>query len=86
MRDENPKKSKVSEKKKKKKLYQLSGFFSFTLFSNGLLIWFIVVWLICEKLSWSKTLVKKWFNIKSKGQDFHADDVLGRGKNSYFLL
>ncbi|KAH7661487.1 DNase I-like protein [Dioscorea alata] len=31
-----------------------------------------------SKLSWSKTLVKKWFNIKSKGQDFHADDVLGR--------
>ncbi|KAK8554791.1 hypothetical protein V6N13_093764 [Hibiscus sabdariffa] len=27
------------------------------------------------KLSWSKTLVKKWFNIKSKAEDFHADDV-----------
>ncbi|XP_022769534.1 type I inositol polyphosphate 5-phosphatase 4-like [Durio zibethinus] len=27
------------------------------------------------KLSWPKTLVKKWFNIKSKTEDFHADDV-----------
>ncbi|URE03718.1 type I inositol-1,4,5-trisphosphate 5-phosphatase [Musa troglodytarum] len=29
-----------------------------------------------SKLSWSKTLVRKWFNIKSKPQDFHADDDL----------
>ncbi|XP_068634554.1 type IV inositol polyphosphate 5-phosphatase 7-like [Aristolochia californica] len=28
-----------------------------------------------SKLSWSKTLVRKWFNIKSKTEDFHADDV-----------
>ncbi|XP_031123416.1 type I inositol polyphosphate 5-phosphatase 4-like [Ipomoea triloba] len=28
------------------------------------------------KLSWTKTLVKKWFNIKSKADDFHADDDL----------
>lgn len=26
-----------------------------------------------SKLSWSKTLVKKWFNIQSKTEDFHAD-------------
>ncbi|XP_078442444.1 type I inositol polyphosphate 5-phosphatase 4-like [Wolffia australiana] len=26
-----------------------------------------------SKLSWSKTLVWKWFNAKTKGQDFHAD-------------
>ncbi|KAJ6800670.1 type IV inositol polyphosphate 5-phosphatase 7-like [Iris pallida] len=32
-----------------------------------------------SKLSWSKSLVRKWFNIKSKAQDFHADDVVGRG-------
>ncbi|XP_039063512.1 type I inositol polyphosphate 5-phosphatase 4-like [Hibiscus syriacus] len=32
-----------------------------------------------RKLSWPKTLVKKWFNIKSKAQDFHADDVDYRG-------
>ncbi|KAJ3673593.1 hypothetical protein LUZ60_005585 [Juncus effusus] len=34
-----------------------------------------------SKLSWSKSLVKKWFNIKSKAQDFHADDVVGRGRD-----
>ncbi|XP_039008776.1 type I inositol polyphosphate 5-phosphatase 4-like [Hibiscus syriacus] len=32
-----------------------------------------------NKLSWPKTLVKKWFNIKSKAEDFHADDVDYRG-------
>uniref|UniRef100_A0A0D3FQ28 Inositol polyphosphate-related phosphatase domain-containing protein n=1 Tax=Oryza barthii TaxID=65489 RepID=A0A0D3FQ28_9ORYZ len=26
-----------------------------------------------SKLSWSKSLVRKWFNIKSKANDFHAD-------------
>jgi len=35
----------------------------------------------CEsmKLSWPKNLVKKWFNIKGKAEDFHADDVFFRG-------
>ncbi|CAI8602937.1 unnamed protein product [Vicia faba] len=32
-----------------------------------------------SKLSWPKTLVKKWFNIKSKAEDFQADDVLYGG-------
>ncbi|XP_058106182.1 type IV inositol polyphosphate 5-phosphatase 7-like isoform X3 [Magnolia sinica] len=32
-----------------------------------------------SKLSWSKTLVRKWFNIKSKAEDFHADDVVYSG-------
>ncbi|XAR61180.1 hypothetical protein NMG60_11034813 [Bertholletia excelsa] len=32
-----------------------------------------------SKLSWPKTLVKKWFNIKSKAEDFHADDVVYGG-------
>ncbi|KAH1070202.1 hypothetical protein GLYMA_03G156400v4 [Glycine max] len=32
-----------------------------------------------SKLSWPKSLVKKWFNIKSKAEDFHADDVLSQG-------
>lgn len=32
-----------------------------------------------SKLSWPKTLVKKWFNVKSKAQDFHADDVAHGG-------
>lgn len=26
-----------------------------------------------SKVSWSKSLVRKWFNIKGKAQDFHAD-------------
>lgn len=26
------------------------------------------------KLSWPKTLVKKWFNIKNRAEDFQADD------------
>ncbi|KAL5561720.1 hypothetical protein UlMin_031467 [Ulmus minor] len=41
-----------------------------------------------SKLSWPKTLVKKWFNIKSKAEDFDADDVVIEGvddewSNSY---
>ncbi|KAF8392344.1 hypothetical protein HHK36_022686 [Tetracentron sinense] len=32
-----------------------------------------------SKLSWSKTLVRKWFNIKSKAEDFHADEVINGG-------
>ncbi|VAI09135.1 unnamed protein product [Triticum turgidum subsp. durum] len=28
-----------------------------------------------SKLSWSKSLVRKWFNIRSKAHDFHADDA-----------
>ncbi|URD90597.1 type I inositol-1,4,5-trisphosphate 5-phosphatase [Musa troglodytarum] len=34
-----------------------------------------------SKLSWPKTLVKRWFNIKSKGRERHADDVADRGDN-----
>ncbi|XP_065861103.1 type I inositol polyphosphate 5-phosphatase 4-like [Euphorbia lathyris] len=32
-----------------------------------------------SKLSWPKTLVKKWFNIKSKAEEFQADDVVYEG-------
>ncbi|KAJ3702461.1 hypothetical protein LUZ61_006166 [Rhynchospora tenuis] len=32
-----------------------------------------------SKLSWSKSLVKKWFNRKSKSHDFNADDIIARG-------
>ncbi|KAM1169335.1 hypothetical protein ACFX13_031842 [Malus domestica] len=32
-----------------------------------------------SKLSWPKTLVKKWFNIKSKAEDFDADDAVYGG-------
>lgn len=31
------------------------------------------------KLSWPKSLVKKWFNIKSKAEDFQADDIVYGG-------
>ncbi|KAL8532959.1 hypothetical protein ACS0TY_009283 [Phlomoides rotata] len=34
---------------------------------------------IYEVFPWSKTLVKKWFNIKSKTEDFHADDIISGG-------
>ncbi|PKA48799.1 Type I inositol 1,4,5-trisphosphate 5-phosphatase CVP2 [Apostasia shenzhenica] len=30
-----------------------------------------------SQLSWSKSLLRKWFNLKGKSQDFHADDVVG---------
>uniref|UniRef100_A0A453M1J0 Inositol polyphosphate-related phosphatase domain-containing protein n=1 Tax=Aegilops tauschii subsp. strangulata TaxID=200361 RepID=A0A453M1J0_AEGTS len=30
------------------------------------------------QVSWSKSLVRKWFNIKGKAQDFHADYDAGR--------
>ncbi|XP_059299050.1 type I inositol polyphosphate 5-phosphatase 4 [Lycium ferocissimum] len=31
------------------------------------------------KLSWPKSLVKKWFNIKNKADDFQADDIVNGG-------
>ncbi|XP_014756011.1 type I inositol polyphosphate 5-phosphatase 4 isoform X2 [Brachypodium distachyon] len=33
-----------------------------------------------SKLSWSKSLVRKWFNIRSKAHDFHADDASALGR------
>ncbi|QHO52531.1 Type IV inositol polyphosphate 5-phosphatase [Arachis hypogaea] len=32
-----------------------------------------------SKFSWPKTLVRKWFNIKSKDEDFQSDDVFYNG-------
>lgn len=32
-----------------------------------------------SKLSWSKSLVRKWFNIKSKNEDYEADEVVSGG-------
>ncbi|KAK6135030.1 hypothetical protein DH2020_031208 [Rehmannia glutinosa] len=32
-----------------------------------------------SKLSWPKTLVKKWFNLQSKSGDFHGDDIIHEG-------
>jgi len=34
-----------------------------------------------SKLSWSKSLVRKWFNIRPKAQDFHADSDAGQGRD-----
>lgn len=31
------------------------------------------------QLSWSKSLVRKWFNIKTKAHDFHADCDAAQG-------
>ncbi|OVA05419.1 Inositol polyphosphate-related phosphatase [Macleaya cordata] len=36
-----------------------------------------------SKFSWSKSLVRKWFNIKSKAEDFHADVVYGGGNREW---
>ncbi|KAG6524552.1 hypothetical protein ZIOFF_014465 [Zingiber officinale] len=33
-------------------------------------------------LSWSKAFVKKWFNIKSKGQDNHVDEIASKASSS----
>lgn len=37
------------------------------------------------KLSWPKTLVKKWLNIKSKAEEFHADDIFFEGDFLFFF-
>lgn len=37
-----------------------------------------------SKLSWTKSLVKKWLNIKSKAQDFLANDVDYGGGDEYW--
>ncbi|KAF2325206.1 hypothetical protein GH714_025273 [Hevea brasiliensis] len=34
-----------------------------------------------SKLSWPKTLVKKWFNFKSKAEEFQADDIVYGGRD-----
>ena len=81
MRDENARRSKV---------FMINLFFELDFSPLELLITnFLFVFSplflslsthLCKKLSLSKTLVKKWFNIKSKAQDFHADqDVFSRG-------
>ncbi|WVZ60842.1 hypothetical protein U9M48_010809 [Paspalum notatum var. saurae] len=35
------------------------------------------------QLSWSKSLVRKWFNIKTKAQDFHADYDASQGRDGH---
>ncbi|XP_042401724.1 type IV inositol polyphosphate 5-phosphatase 7-like isoform X4 [Zingiber officinale] len=36
-----------------------------------------------SKLSWSKAFVKKWFNIKSKGQDNHVDEIASKDSRQW---
>ncbi|KAL5211062.1 hypothetical protein ABZP36_006685 [Zizania latifolia] len=36
-----------------------------------------------SKLSWSKSLVRKWFNIKNKANDFHADYDANQGRDGH---
>ncbi|XP_040378043.1 type IV inositol polyphosphate 5-phosphatase 7-like isoform X2 [Oryza brachyantha] len=36
-----------------------------------------------SKLSWSRSLVRKWFNIKNKANDFHADYDARQGRNGH---
>lgn len=72
MKDENSKKSKVCLRKCRFSIF----FFLFEFVELCLLS--TLCWLL--KHSWPKTLVKKWFNIKSKAEDFHADeDIVYRG-------
>lgn len=77
MRDGNSKKSKVQN--------YANTYFEFCL---SLFFWawpeiidlFLFLFVLHPKLSWTKTLFKKWLNIKSKSEDFEADDsVYGGG-------
>ena len=74
MRDGNSKKSKVYEMPSL--LFNLYAIFFFQFILEGTES---VNSVYLVKLSWPKTLVKKWFNIKSKAEDFHADDVVDGG-------
>lgn len=56
-------------------------------------VWqFIVSWTLffffspLVKLSWSKKMVRKWFNIKSKTEEFQADDPVYGGRFFLFLF
>jgi hypothetical protein len=42
---------------------------------------FGVISLAIVQLSWSKSLVRKWLNIKSKGQDVQVDCYASRGND-----
>lgn len=56
-------------------------------FSSSLLLFFFlfISVVIFVQLSWSKSLVRKWFNIRGKSHDFHADAAAvgtGTGRRS----
>jgi hypothetical protein len=65
MRDETPTKNRVSDHTP-----AASIFIIFFLCPVLILCLFLLVW---KKLSWSKTIVRKWFNIKTKAKDLHSD-------------
>ncbi|GJM84585.1 hypothetical protein PR202_ga00268 [Eleusine coracana subsp. coracana] len=52
------------------------AFRSLSLASDILIRFFLLWWFL--QLSWSKSLVRKWFNIRGKSHDFHADGAAGR--------
>lgn len=45
----------------------------------------IYFWISEMKLAWSKKMVRKWFNIKSKTEEFQADDPTSAGNLSLSL-
>lgn len=88
MRDGNSKKSKVfyfllmeNELFSWEKMMNLFVFYSFRCL--GIVYWLFICFV---KLSWSKKMVRKWFNIKSKTEDFQADDVYEGGIFFFFSL
>jgi hypothetical protein len=51
-------------------------FIMMLLYLSLILFWWC---LVCKKLSWSKSLVRKWFNIRGKAKDFHSDYAVEEG-------
>ena len=49
-------------------------FFWYQIISNYLLLMMKMMMMLMQ-LSWSKSLVLKWFNIRGKSYDFHGDDA-----------
>jgi hypothetical protein len=45
------------------------------------MVW-LANWLVWKKLSWSKTTVRKWFNIKTNAKDFQSDHGVEQGMMS----
>ncbi|KZV22528.1 hypothetical protein F511_09050 [Dorcoceras hygrometricum] len=76
MRDGNSKKSKVCFTERNR--IGLMGFHEIDRLSVLLLSRFLILCFLI-KFSWPKTLVKKWFNIRSRAEDFHADDIVNGG-------
>lgn len=89
MRDENSKKSKVNtwvvlslfpfcSHFLEIVIFVFSKEFLFFAFLQVFILLDILFWLL--KLSWSKKLVRKWFNIKGKTEEFQSDEVVYGGR------